>query len=1366
MNETITNNEEQEVDTTKKDNNLNNDLYRINPNKIFKYDENSIVNLLLENQSLEDFVSKNMKRYFYGTWYSLFFNNIKVINKILIFKQRDLNFLNKYKFPIIRYSPNIKRVKNLLFDITPIIKNIENRYSVTNKSFDQIFQYLYTPQRKNILMYSFTDLNPLPDFIDSSIYPILRKIYYYKNNLDNLTLPDDFYIHIFYKNKHMFIHVVKDGDWSKIQYIINYVKNIFKKFPVKNKNNTILNISKEIVRQDIKNDLSDTNNIEVEDDNQKYDTHVDKVYNIIKDTKVTVDNNEDIPLQQKINTVKDDVVKKIIPSTIKSKDVNYSFNKIIKSENILNADKVNNISNVLPINDNDIDNKAIVTNQYRQYEYQNAKQTLNNMLDSYKFSDTGFEILESNIITEVNVKSKNIQDSKLSTLSMKLKFKDGKIYDLKAYLPDLKDDSTLRLMGNDYYIVNQFYHLPITFPKKGEGKFISHTSSMVMELLVTKCMLTVNGNRLPYSLIYSYIFGLKNLMDSYNLKYEISDQRKSNYSIQISKDKYINVLNDTLTDEQNLILSSLFPYKLYDFNFTNEILSKKWYEELITEVTGNPYTSESINNTFKIALDTRTLEILRSKHQPTNISDILKYMFENVSKGYFTSRNDLRDMRIRSYESILQIIADKIKKEATNYNRGLKYGTSNIKFTIDKNDFVKEIISSPSVNLLYRGNPVDEIHQTQKITYSGYKGIPEDTVSLLIKGLHETYYGTVDPINTPEGGSTGVNQELTLDPSIISKYGTVIPHKVGSDVNIFSIGSSLSPFISHDEPTRGIFIGNQIKQAVGLKESQIPMVLTGYEALVPHLNSNNFAIKSPCNGKVIDVNSKTITIECINKEKIKLDLSSKFTKSTIGIGTNINFTPNVKENQKVVKDQILADNEFMKDGILSLGRNMLTALLFWKGNNYEDGIVISEAIASHLTSTHYTDLLIYLDEQSKLFNLDIEKGQKVKSGHVFAEGSNTKLYELIESGLIDDSDLILNGPKFKLLAPYDCKVEDYQIYINSKNISYDIKNILNKYKVDFSDDSYVYKNNVLKGVFINIKISFELPIELGDKLTNRHGGKGIVTLIEKEENMPILPDGRKIELIYNPLGIINRTNVGQVYELYCGEISYQIQKRIAKANSKNEIIKLLNSIRNIDTIGMVNRIINLIQKDDKNIINYIKKHSFPIVIPPFKESNYETILKIMDVLNIPNRYKLFLNEFDDHVLSPVGYMYFYKLHHQASVKIHARSIGQYIQTTGQPTQGKKKEGGLRVGEFDIYSLISYDANNIIKELFSFGSDNSYIKQKMYRQIVDTGHTNLSELKNDNSKSKIYMKALFKSIMIDLSDENEEYKEGEINNELK
>jgi DNA-directed RNA polymerase subunit beta len=288
-----------------------------------------------------------------------------------------------------------------------------------------------------------------------------------------------------------------------------------------------------------------------------------------------------------------------------------------------------------------------------------------------------------------------------------------------------------------------------------------------------------------------------------------------------------------------------------------------------------------------------------------------------------------------------------------------------------------------------------------------------------------------------------------------------------------------------------------------------------------------------------------------------------------------------------------------------------------------------------------------------------------------------------------------------------------------------------KYKVT-PEDKFTVRGNVIKGVLVKFKVEQELYIKAGDKLCNRYGNKGIISLIEKEENMPRTPWGESVEIILNPIGIINRMNVGQLYELYCGLISKTLATKIVEYNNQPKAVQLLKlvlpKLDNTDgkkiSNGVISYVAGLSSSGFKTLINQIRTFGFvPIIVPPFKSPKLDQVMDVLKVLNLKASYHLHLPEYNvktQHPV-PVGYAYASKLEHIGEMKIYGRSTGPVTGKTGQPTSGKRREGGQRLGEQDTYSLISYNCPALLAEFLGPLSDDAVSKNEIVSDIIQRGH---------------------------------------------
>jgi len=272
----------------------------------------------------------------------------------------------------------------------------------------------------------------------------------------------------------------------------------------------------------------------------------------------------------------------------------------------------------------------------------------------------------------------------------------------------------------------------------------------------------------------------------------------------------------------------------------------------------------------------------------------------------------------------------------------------------------------------------------------------------------------------------------------------------------------------------------------------------------------------------------------------------------------------------------------------------------------------------------------------------------------------------------------------------------------------------------------------IKGVLVRFRIEQELKISGGDKLCNRYGNKGIISLVEKDENMPRTPFGDRIDVILNPLGIIGRMNIGQLYEMYCGLISKELGKRVTDLKDKTKIISLLKTVlvkldgseSQKSSARFINSLSKLSAQKFKLFIDQIKKTGFvPIVVPPFQSPKYQDVSSALKVLGLKPAYHLYLPEFNTKTSMPVpvGYMYVSKLEQIGEGKIYGRSTGPTISKTAQPTAGKRHEGGQRLGELDTYSFISYNCLTLLAEMMGPLSDDYITRDEIVSDIIQTGN---------------------------------------------
>jgi DNA-directed RNA polymerase subunit beta len=442
--------------------------------------------------------------------------------------------------------------------------------------------------------------------------------------------------------------------------------------------------------------------------------------------------------------------------------------------------------------------------------------------------------------------------------------------------------------------------------------------------------------------------------------------------------------------------------------------------------------------------------------------------------------------------------------------------------------------------------------------------------------------------------------------------------------------------------------------------------------------------------------------------------------------------------------------------MISLGRPLLVALMPYKGYNFEDGAVINETLVDQekLTSLHGIVEDIPIKPKDRVLEI-AEIGKYADKGSILIRKTQGEVEDII--GFEEDEDTDMFAGQWIKKSPGG-RIVDIEVFSNIgedfPKLSELIKRTNRKYKN--KGEKYKMKGIPVEGILVRFRLEQELKVRLGDKLCNRFGNKGIISLIEKDELMPRLPNGERVEVVFNPLGLINRMNISQLYEMYCGLISKEMVNKISTMKDRKQIIKLIESVYSIldtsvngattkEIIGNINK---LNDKYFKIFVDQILKSGFyPLIFPPFNGPKHNQIGKALKFMGLQYSYHLTLPEFNTKTVNPVpvGYMYLAKLEHMADAKIYGRSTGPVTTKTSQPTAGKKREGGQRLGELDSYAFISYDAKHVLAEMMGPLSDDYLTKEEIIAEIVQTGGAEYKEAKI--SPAKDLLNSYFISLML-------------------
>ncbi len=749
-----------------------------------------------------------------------------------------------------------------------------------------------------------------------------------------------------------------------------------------------------------------------------------------------------------------------------------------------------------------------------------------------------------------------------------------------------------------------------------------------------------------------------------------------------------------------------------------------WRSALENDI-GNRNCTYILDNIWDNIVTPVETSILEARGYPITIKEIVKYICDEIVKGRIDDWNSVDNLRIRTGELFVALLQKQIHAAYNEYVAKVLGGDKEAKIFINPTAVFSEIINSQNVQSLENINPIEELSMMTRITPVGTGGVQKSEAwPKSAMNIHRTYYGNIDPLETPDSEKVGIVQHLAIGSGITNVRGLFATKDTDQvkPSEILSIGPSLIPFVESNDGIRVIMASGQSKQAIPLLDPENPAIQSGFESIYTPLLSDSFIKKSPVEGVVTEVNDQHILIK--GNEKITIiSVKPALIKSGQGKNGLSVFKPVVTVGDKVIVDQIVAEGSNIKNGIISNGLNMLIAFMPWKGYNFEDGMVISESAAKRFSSVHLESQRVLLDPDQDVSFIS-KLGDEVKKGDVLITYSST-LYDVetlnhlrADGGKIVNLEIYSNIPEEEIP---EALRESYDAFKHEYTLSFG--------KYPFGQ----FKENKKKfeGILIKFTIQQQLALQKGDKLNNRHFNKGVVAVIEKDEDMPQTPWGDSVDMVYSPLSVINRMNPGQLMEMHTGLISRHLSMEMSKQSRAA-------------FIGLVDKVLELLDGSDnhlykKNTITYLKAINdtdykklakqvlddrfFPLIFPPFKSPPRKNIIDALDMLGLKTMYPLTLKEYNV-TTQPVGigYLYVVKLEHQSEKKIHARSTGPYNSTLLTPSAGKRRGGGQQLGEYDLYSLLAWDSKIVIDEMFGPMSSDHKVKNELIAEIVQTGNT--------------------------------------------
>ncbi|KAB1658958.1 MULTISPECIES: DNA-directed RNA polymerase subunit beta [unclassified Pseudoclavibacter] len=679
---------------------------------------------------------------------------------------------------------------------------------------------------------------------------------------------------------------------------------------------------------------------------------------------------------------------------------------------------------------------------------------------------------------------------------------------------------------------------------------------------------------------------------------------------------------------------------------------------------------------------------------------------------------------------------------------------------------IKEFFGTSQLSqFMDQNNPLAGVTHKRRLSALGPGGLSRERAGVEVRDVHPSHYGRMCPIETPEGPNIGLigsmatfarinsfgfietpyrkveNGRLTdqidyltasdEDEFVVAQananvdeQGNFISDRVlvrlkGGDVELVpadqvdyidvsprqmvSVGTSLIPFLEHDDAHRALMGANMQRQAVPLLRSDSPLVGTGMEAYTA-VDSGD-VITAAQGGVVTEVSADLVVVE--NDEGgIDSYPTRKFDRANQG--TCFNNRVLVREGDRVEAGQVIADGPATQGGELALGKNLLVAFMPWEGLNYEDAIILNQNLVKNdtLTSIHIEEYDVDARD-TKLGKEEITRDLPNVSQDMLADldergiiriGAEVRPGDILVGKVTPKGETELSAEERLLRAIFNEKSRE--VRDTSLKVPHGERGtVIGVRLFDAEEGDDELGNGVNQRVVVYI--AQKRKITEGDKLSGRHGNKGVISKIVPAEDMPFLPDGTPVDIILNPLGVPGRMNFGQVLELHLGWAAKQGWKVDDNAEWAKELPERARQA----------------------------EPNTKVATPVFDGASEDEISGLLDS-TLPNRdgdrlidhngkVQLFDGRSGEPFPDPVsvGYMYILKLHHLVDDKIHARSTGPYSMITQQPLGGKAQFGGQRFGEMEVWALYAYGAAHALQEMLTIKSDDVTGRVKAYEAIV-------------------------------------------------
>ena len=530
---------------------------------------------------------------------------------------------------------------------------------------------------------------------------------------------------------------------------------------------------------------------------------------------------------------------------------------------------------------------------------------------------------------------------------------------------------------------------------------------------------------------------------------------------------------------------------------------------------------------------------------------------------------------------------------------------------------------------------------------------------------------------------------------------------------VFSVATSMIPFLQNDDANRALMGSNMQRQAVPLLSTEAPVVGTGIEGKA--------AVDSGvC---VVAKNAGVVERSASNEIVIKRDSDGnrdvyrliKFSRSNQS--NSYNQKPIVYKGDHVEKGEVIADGPSTKDGEIALGKNPLIGFMTWEGYNYEDAVLLSEKL---VMNDVYTSVHI---EEYECESRDTKLGPEEITRDVPGVGEDA-LKDLDERGIIRIGAEVRAGDilvgKVTPKGETELTAEERLLRAIFGEKAREVRDTSLKvphgaYGTIIDAKLFTRENGdeLAPGVneTVRIYIAQKRKISVGDKMAGRHGNKGVVSRVLPVEDMPFLPNGRPLDIVLNPLGVPSRMNIGQVLEIHLSlaakALGFNVSTPVFDGADENDIqdtLELANDYVNMEWDAFQEKYKDILRPD---AMEYLGEHL-----------DHRALWKGVPISRT-GKVQLRDGRTGEYFDGPttIGHMHYLKLHHLVDDKIHARSTGPYALVTQQPLGGKAHFGGQRIGEMEVWALEAYGAAYTLQEILTVKSDDVVGRVKTYEAII-------------------------------------------------